>query len=252
MKKDIYAFFLDIDGTLYDGKTVTEEDRAAMSKVIEEGHKIFINTGRAAGFIPKPVRELPLSGIIASLGTYISYDGRVLRSSILEPDVLQKLVTYSLSNNLAALFEGELDVYTTVDIPWAKKIAEPEDFTAYHPQERIYKFDYIGDASEKDRTFLAQWFDMILQEGYTETVKKGYSKSRGIKIVENYLGIRHDHTVAIGDSPNDEDMIRYAGIGVAMGNACPEIKRAAAFETAKIGQSGVAEAMKKILEGTHG
>ncbi len=53
--------------------------------------------------------------------------------------------------------------------------------------------------------------------------------------------------MAIGDSLNDLEMIRYAGIGVAMGNARPEVKEEADYITASNDADGVAEAIERFV-----
>ena len=52
--------------------------------------------------------------------------------------------------------------------------------------------------------------------------------------------------MAIGDGMNDVAMIRYAGIGVAMGNAKAAVQAAADYVTASNAQDGVAEAIEKF------
>ena len=53
--------------------------------------------------------------------------------------------------------------------------------------------------------------------------------------------------VAIGDSFNDLDMIRWAGVGVAMGNAAPEIQALADYTVASNEDEGVAEALARFV-----
>jgi hypothetical protein len=53
--------------------------------------------------------------------------------------------------------------------------------------------------------------------------------------------------MAVGDSPNDLDMIRYAGFGVAMGNAVEEVKKCARYITRSNDDDGVAEVIEKFV-----
>ena len=61
------------------------------------------------------------------------------------------------------------------------------------------------------------------------------------------LGIKRDSIMAIGDNNNDLPMIEYAGIGVAMENGLPEVKRAADFVTKSNEDDGVAWAIRKLV-----
>ena len=64
------------------------------------------------------------------------------------------------------------------------------------------------------------------------------------------LGIPIAETIAVGDQTNDLEMIRAAGLGVAMGNATEEVKAAADLITADCDHDGVAEIIEKYLLGT--
>lgn len=77
---------------------------------------------------------------------------------------------------------------------------------------------------------------------------KGVSKASGLKEVCRRLGIDMSEVVAVGDSLNDLAMIREAGLGVAMGNAQEEVKKAADWTTVTNEEDGVAEVIfKKVL-----
>lgn len=66
---------------------------------------------------------------------------------------------------------------------------------------------------------------------------------RKLQYIES-LGISREETIAFGDGENDMGMLRYAGIGVALGNAEEEVKAAADYVTADIDDQGVWKALK--------
>ena len=72
-----------------------------------------------------------------------------------------------------------------------------------------------------------------------DVVEKEASKAEGLKRVCEYFGVPFGQTVAFGDSMNDYEVIRAAGVGVAMGNGDEELKRAADYVTANIEDDGV-------------
>ena len=82
---------------------------------------------------------------------------------------------------------------------------------------------------------------------YTEITNENANKWTAIEKLIEHLGIQKEEVVAIGDNINDEPMIRNAGLGVAMGNASPYIKSIAEKIVADNNSSGVAEAIKAIL-----
>ena len=80
-----------------------------------------------------------------------------------------------------------------------------------------------------------------------EFTKREVNKGTGLKMLAESLGIKRDSIMAIGDNNNDLPMIEYAGIGVAMENGLPEVKRAADFVTKSNEDDGVAWAIRKLV-----
>lgn len=72
------------------------------------------------------------------------------------------------------------------------------------------------------------------------------SKEAGIRALIRHYGIAQDETMAFGDGGNDIEMLSYAGIGVAMGNASDEVKAAADFVTASVDEDGIYRAVSEL------
>ena len=77
---------------------------------------------------------------------------------------------------------------------------------------------------------------------------KDCGKASGLKFLSDYLGVDRDLVAAFGDADNDIDMIKFAGIGVAMANANEALKSKADYITLSNDEDGVAYALKNILE----
>ncbi len=73
------------------------------------------------------------------------------------------------------------------------------------------------------------------------------TKGQAIQALVEQLGIKPAQVMAVGDSYNDLDMLEYAGVGVAMGNARPEIQEKADYVTRGNDEDGVAEAFYKFV-----
>lgn len=86
-----------------------------------------------------------------------------------------------------------------------------------------------------------------LLEGYLYINRTGIRKERGLELLCRKLGIHVNETVAIGDEMNDLDMIRAAGLGVAMGNAVEQVKLASGYVTLTNNEDGAAAALEKIF-----
>src|ERR1700687_1384347 len=81
--------------------------------------------------------------------------------------------------------------------------------------------------------------------GLVEVVPLGISKATGVEELARPLGITADDVVAFGDMPNDVPMLRWAGFGVAMGNAHPDTLAAADEVTAPNTEDGVARVLER-------
>lgn len=82
---------------------------------------------------------------------------------------------------------------------------------------------------------------------FVEIMAPGISKATALSALANSLGIPQAAVMAIGDSLNDLEMLQYAGIGVAVGNAAPEVKSQVDYVTARNEEGGIAEAIHKFV-----
>ena len=81
---------------------------------------------------------------------------------------------------------------------------------------------------------------------YTEISKKDVDKWNAIKYLIEKLGIKKEEVVAIGDNINDREMIKNAGVGIAMGQSMPEIKEVADQVTENNENEGVKKAIESL------
>ncbi len=87
----------------------------------------------------------------------------------------------------------------------------------------------------------------IVDTGFAVHIKsRRINKGTGLKRVSEMMGLDVRELVAIGDSPNDIEMLEVSGFGVAVGNAHPEVKRAARMVTRGEYGAGVAEAVGEL------
>lgn len=88
------------------------------------------------------------------------------------------------------------------------------------------------------------------QQDYLEIVHRGVGKGPALQEVAGKLGIDAAQVMAIGDAENDADMLRWSGLGIAMGQAPDSVKRSARAVTAPIEEDGAAIAIEKWVLGT--
>ena len=82
---------------------------------------------------------------------------------------------------------------------------------------------------------------------YFEITAKDIDKAKALETVLKPLNIKQDEIIAFGDGHNDISIIKYAGIGVAMENAVPDLKEIADEITLSNNQDGIAETLIKHI-----
>ncbi len=113
--------------------------------------------------------------------------------------------------------------------------------------KKDYDKDLFTDMSKLPQEFLEKFTVSKVAPYIVEVMKKDSSKRSGIEKIAEEFKIKPHEVICIGDSGNDEQMIEYAGLGVAMGNAFPEIKEIADYVTYSNEENGVAHVIDKFI-----
>ncbi len=249
------AVFLDIDNTLTSARYfVPEENRIAIRRAREKGHSVFINTGRSWGNIPDNLRsQLDVDGIIAGSGAYVVIDNKVIYSGAIPKKTVIGAAEYIFSHReYWMVLEGREKCYVLCS--GNRKAEGPQ--IAVDSVEEIEKYlkndeiQVIAVESSVPEAFLENFSEELSffpMGYYYDCVSKGLNKATGIQVAIDALGIKRENTIAIGDGGNDIDMIKFAGIGVAMKNAQPHILEAADYITDSNIECGVAKAIERFL-----
>ena len=78
-------------------------------------------------------------------------------------------------------------------------------------------------------------------------VPQGIDKALSLSVLLENIGMTREEVIAIGDGYNDLSMIKFAGMGIAMGNAQEPVKKVADYITLTNDEDGVAEAIERLL-----
>lgn len=246
------AVFLDIDGTLITrSEGPFDEDLREIEKARNRGHRIFLNTGRSFANIASVFRGAPwVDGIVAGAGTHVLLADKnggfkTIYHTWIPQELLPLICELYLRIGKWCFFEGETELYEIIREQGNQMIRKEDDFVTRFPGTLITKITMEGNAGSEERALLEPHFALYSQGRYSEGIIKGESKSKGMGIILKAVGLSREDAIAIGDSVNDMDMIRFAQIGVAMGNACAELKAIAAALTDDVEHGGVAKALRQ-------
>ncbi|GGN60375.1 Cof-type HAD-IIB family hydrolase [Oceanobacillus indicireducens] len=269
MKKHMIA--LDLDGTLLtDDKKISERTKQVLFKAKEEGHIVVISTGRPHRASINYYYELGLDTPMVNFnGALIHhpqnrnwdalhnplpirtahkiieacYDLRV--NNILA-EVLDDVYIDSFDSKLIGFFDEIEDEAPYVIGNLKQKLEEdPTSILVYPEEEQVQQLrshldDYHAEVIEH-RKWGAPW-------NVIEIIKKGMNKAVGLQKIAHYFDIPKDQIIAFGDEDNDLEMIDYAGVGVAMGNAIDELKSLAKHVTATNEEDGIGAFLEEYLK----
>lgn len=128
------------------------------------------------------------------------------------------------------------------------RITAADDFEIKYPNAKIQKVEVFStEITDEQRAFFEDNFSVYVHTLYIEGWKRGNSKAKAMRFAAEKLGVKMENCIAMGDSVNDIDVMKAAGISVAMGNASDEVKRIATMVTDTCGNDGVAKALEKLI-----
>ena len=271
-----YIFF-DIDGTLLDSeKGINPSTVEALKKARAKGHKVFINTGRSYAELGTGFEQFEFDGVVCAAGAYIKIGDQVIFDKYIgekEVDeiisILEELkIEYALEgieftyftepvyqgfrDRVYKAIEGILDVEPNGYEPYhfmlqPAFVRKVEDY--YEEKTIIQKFLLYSRNIESNYELankLSDDYALIIYDTFAELIHKGINKATGIDRVMEYYGANIKDSIAIGDSLNDLDMLREAGIGIAMGNAPDEVKEHADIVAPHILDDGIYKVLEEL------
>lgn len=258
----IKALFFDIDGTLVSFNTHRIPDSAVeeLQRAHDKGIKIFISTGRPWAIINNlgQLQERHLiDGFVTINGSYCFVGNTIVNSAPLERSQVVKVAEYCNERKIPCIFctaDGiRLFRFSQlVDDLFYKQLgcdSLPEVYSIEQAVEgNVYQITpFINKEQEEEvlksvtRVISNRW-----HSSFTDLTVEGAEKSKGVAAMAKHFGIKQSEVACFGDGGNDIPMLRWAGIGVAMGNAGQEVKDSADLITADIDDDGIAKAIRQI------
>jgi Cof subfamily protein (haloacid dehalogenase superfamily) len=268
VKKKLIA--LDLDGTLLTNrKVISPRTKEAIRKVREQGHLVVIATGRPPRSSLNYYEELELDTPMVNFNGALvhhaqdeawgQYHFPLERETALH--VIEACRKFQIDN---VMVEIKDDYYLarhcteTIQILGDNRpplgIGNLEELLDHHehptsllirpnhhllPQLRAHLSEEHAHLIEH-RVWGAPW-------NVIEVVKQGVNKAEGLKLIAEHFGVDRRDVIAFGDEDNDLEMIEFAGLGVAMGNAIPKLREVANRVTLTNDQDGIAKVLEEEL-----
>lgn len=259
---------IDLDGTLLNrNHKVSELNKKAIKKALGKNLKIVLCSGRTVQNVLSFAKELE---IIGKEEYVVGFNG----AGALRLDDEEFIFKESLSGKDAKFIAkicDEVDANYTVHTFYESLTPRENPYSTYesalnevelflkHPRELVDDDEVtkvlilddpeiINEYEAHIREHLSHKYDLIrTMPFYLEVLKKGINKYSGIMAVADLLQIKKDEIMALGDAPNDLEIVRDVGIGIAMGNTEEIVKAHADFITKSNEEHGVAYAMNHFL-----
>ncbi len=260
MRIDLIA--LDLDGTLLDrSERISARNRRAIGRALELGVRVVLVTGRGTDLPLRVSRDLNLNLPVICCHGALTKDFGANRTLVHLPVPLiyaKPMVEFAEAHGLSLAIYAEeffwrlegtkLYMEDMASPAWreAKTFADVLDaaptFLRFLGRESVEAMDrQFGDLPLAFRH--ETWGD--LEE--CAVLNRDASKKNALQRLCADFQIVPERVLAIGDSRNDVPMLRWAGLGVAMGNAQPEVKQSVRFVTASNDDDGVALAIERFV-----
>ena len=251
----IKAIFFDVDGTLVSHTKggIPESAIYALNKLREKGIKLFISTGRHKTELKNlPVNVFDFDGYVTVNGQYCyDFNGNVIHSCPINNDDIKNIIGIFRDKKIPMTFVEEDKIYINFSNDNVERIQKsisspvPEigEYIENTPVYQVMVYDIDENtnyvASKMINCITKSWNDDAI-----DIIPNNGGKDIGIKNVIDYYGISQEEIMAFGDGENDATMLKFAHIGVAIGNAREITKSQSDYVTSHIDEDGILNALK--------
>lgn len=263
---------IDMDGTLLNSKKELLEETKQYFKNFHNKNTetlLVICTGRPKSGIRPYLKDLGYLEenhyIISQNGAniYESQTGKRVMDAFVDSKAIQKWIEFGKTHGISVMGAG-VDYYYSFDedpTEWMefdvkivsgklKRITKDESLNT-----DFYKLLLLGDEeklNEFETIIPQEWRDEFYvvrsQKYLVEVLTKGVNKAFGVEKLAKELNIQSSEIAAIGDAANDIEMLKYAGLAIAMGNASEEVKAVSDIVTDTNENNGVIKAIDQLIQ----
>lgn len=262
----------DLDDTLLDENSrISKRNKEAIRRAVAAGVRFVIATGRMFRTSVPFLRELELDGDCP----LINYHGAIVKTARSGRVIIHQPMENSLAVAVTEAAEKQ-GCHVSLFIGDNLYISEENEYSRYYQTLANIELQPVGDLSlflkkkkaNPSKISIIRWdgllesIEVMLKEQFKDRLSilqsRPYfleitdyraTKGRTLRRLAEREGIRPEEVIAFGDGHNDLDMITFAGMGVAVANARPEVLKAADLITSSNNEDGVAEVIEKFVLG---
>lgn len=275
--RNIKLIALDLDGTLLNsGKELTERNLRSLERAARAGIEIVPTTGRFFDGMPQVVRDQPFLRYAITINGAQVQDirtGEIIYRA--ELPLAQAISIMESLDVLPVIYDCYQDNWGWMTRSMQERAAEyaPDAYylgmlrTLREPVDELKEFlrqkgkdvqkiqFFAKDLSvreEVQRTYEARFPGTKVSSSVVNNVEinaAGANKGDAIRALAGHIGITMEQTMSFGDGINDLSMISACGVGVAMKNACDEVKQAADVIAPSCDEDGVSVVIEELLSG---
>lgn len=245
----------DIDDTLLaSNKTFLKSTLTSIKKLKEQQINVAIATGRNLAMAQAVIKRLDLHDFVLCNGSAAFANHQQVHGHTLSRENMQELVQAADQHRVDIVFESLDGLHahthlTPITQRVLNKFKAPklEYAPDYYQQHDIYQAMMFYPQAIDSKLPHADEFSFVRFDHYgVDIIPKLGSKAEGVAKLAASLNVEPGNVVAFGDNQNDREMLKSAGIGIAMGNAAPDIQAQADMVTTDCDHDGIAHGLKTI------
>ncbi|MCI8418355.1 MAG: HAD family phosphatase [Lachnospiraceae bacterium] len=259
---------MDLDGTLNnDEKVITPRTREALMQAQEQGVRLVLASARPTPGLYKESRILELDkfgGILMAYngGRICAADtGETLFETCMPRELASRVLRHLEGFPVTPILDDGRQFYVQdkhgymVDYECRNnqmtctEVENLADFISFSPIKILMsgrEEELPGLIGEIEAPFEDKLHVVMTAPFYLEVIPRNIHKGQGLAEVCRLLDVMPSQVIAFGDAQNDIPMIQRAGLGVAMGNACKELKEAADRVTGSNNEDGIAQVLEEL------
>jgi Cof subfamily protein (haloacid dehalogenase superfamily) len=260
---------LDMDGTLLNrDHQLSDRTIASVKMIADAGLTVLLATGRMTSAVKNHLEKLGTPGLVVSHNGALVKDvrtGKIYHHETVPKEVVTKVLELLDGKKTVIHFNFDDNIYLAVSNPYSERYSqelqvsltyasslkcfegEPTSILLMDNQEVLKQVlttvsnDFLGQFDY----VMAPWQSNVWRLQFLAT---NTSKGKGVLQVAKRLGVKPEEIISFGDSYNDMDMLQHTGLGIAMGNAVPELKQVADFVTFSNQEDGVAYVLEALFK----